>query len=435
MRNSITARDTRHISLTIYNGGFGSVNEHRTIDIKQGQTEIIYADVAKKIEIDSLLVTGLNVCEFNYDFDLVGRDRLLMKYIDRDVILKDRETGKEKFCRLLSVEEGAGCVLEDNDTGEIYLDTKSEIILPSLPSGLIVKPALVWKTDGEWNDFVNVSYLSRGFSWKANYVIELMPLDLNITGWAEIENTSGMTYENAKIKLIAGDVKRVDKEEDFYDDARYMVVHSSAPELMKEKTFFDYHMYTAGENITLKDNQSKQIKIIERAEIPYIRYYHLNLENGDTDIIIEFENSEEANFGYPVPAGKVKFYKHNEEDYSLEFIGEDEINHTAKDETVVLSLGKAFDIVFEYNAIDRQKVGGFEHYVCECIIRNHKTEEAEIRFEPFLYGMWEMIASSHKFTKISSSQIQFAIKIPAGFEEAVSFSYRVDRRMEIFINK
>ena len=119
MRNSITARDTRHISLTIYNGGFGSVNEHRTIDIKQGQTEIIYADVAKKIEIDSLLVTGLNVCEFNYDFDLVGRDRLLMKYIDRDVILKDRETGKEKFCRLLSVEEGAGCVLEDNDTGEI----------------------------------------------------------------------------------------------------------------------------------------------------------------------------------------------------------------------------------------------------------------------------------------------------------------------------
>ena len=107
MRNSITARDTGHISLTIYNGGFGSVNEHRTIDIKQGQTEIIYADVAKKIEIDSLLVTALNVCEFNYDFDLVGRDRLLMKYIDRDVILKDRETGKEKFCRLLSVEEGA----------------------------------------------------------------------------------------------------------------------------------------------------------------------------------------------------------------------------------------------------------------------------------------------------------------------------------------
>lgn len=413
MRNSITARDTRSISLTVYNGGFGSVNEHRVIDIKRGQTEIIYADVAKKIEIDSLLVTGLNVCEFNYDFDLAGRERLLMKYIDRDVILKDRETGKEKFCRLLSVEGGTRCVLEDNDTGDIYLDTKSEIILPSLASGLIAKPALVWKTDGEWNDFVNVSYLSRGFSWKANYVIELMPLDLNITGWAEIENTSGMTYENAKIKLIAGDVKRVDEEQ----------------------ALFDYNMYTAGENITLKDNQSKQIKIIENAEIPYIRYYHLNLENGDTDIIIEFENSEESNFGYPMPRGKVKFYKHNEEDYSLEFIGEDEVIHTARGEKVILSLGKAFDIAFEYNVVDRQKVGVFEHYSCECIIRNHKIEEAEIRFEPYLHGIWEMIASSHKFTKISASQIQFAIKVPAAFEETVSFLYRVDRRTEIFVNK
>lgn len=178
-----------------------------------------------------MIVDGINVLEFNYDFNLVNRDKLLSKYVDKEVSLKDRKTGEKTICRLLSAESGGRCVLEDIETREIYLDTESEIILPSLPSGLIVKPALVWKTDGKSAENVQVSYLS------------------------------GMTFENAKIKLIAGEVNRIKNEEDALYKMNYVYESSAMPQA-EEKAFFDYHMYTLNHPTTLKDNQSKQICIL-----------------------------------------------------------------------------------------------------------------------------------------------------------------------------
>ena len=168
MNKISTATDTKDISVTIYNGGFGAVKETRNVNLTGVETELIFADVAQQIEADSLLVEGLNILEFNYDYDLVGREKLLKKYIDKEVFLKDRETGEKRSCRLLSVEGTGRCVLEDSTTKEIYIDTQAELILPSLPSGLIVKPALVWKIAPTNTDKVKVSYLSRGFNWNAN---------------------------------------------------------------------------------------------------------------------------------------------------------------------------------------------------------------------------------------------------------------------------
>ena len=186
--------------------------------------------MAQQIETDSLHVEGLKVLEFNYDFELDDRDKLLRKYIDKDVYLKVRSTGDKKCCRLLSVEGSGRCVLEDNATKEIYIDAYAELILPSLPSGLIVKPALVWKIAPTATDSVKVSYLSQGFNWNANYVIEILENTLNIAGWAEIENRSGTTFENAKVKLIAGDVNRIKKDDDYdMEDRMYICESAAAP--------------------------------------------------------------------------------------------------------------------------------------------------------------------------------------------------------------
>ena len=434
MAKITTCEDTKEIALTIYNGGFGAVKERRTVLLENGVTELIYADVSQKIETDSLIVDGINILEFNYDFDLVDRDKLLRKYIDKEVYLKDRKTGDKKNCRLLSVECGGRCVLEDSETKEIYLDTQAELVLPSLPSGLIVKPALVWKTDGKAAEDVLVSYLSGGFTWTANYVVELKDGTLNLIGWAEIENKCGMSFENAKIKLIAGEVNRFKDDEDEID-SRYYVCESAAAPQAEEKAFFDYHMYTLNQRTTLKDNQSKQICILSGNQIPYKQYYKLDLHEEKADVIVEFINRKDDGLGIAMPKGKIKLYKEDEADGSLEFIGEDHIEHTAKDETLKLSIGKAFDIAFEYSEVDRKKAAGFEHYTYECIIRNHKNTEAEISFEPYVWGIWEMVKSSHEFIKKTATQLEYRLSVPADSEVLVRFEYKIDRRTEVIVKK
>lgn len=435
MKKLSTATDTQDISLTIYNGGFGAIKETRIVSLTGAEIELVFADVAQQIETDSLLVEGLNILEFNYDYDLVDKDKLLRKYIDKEVYLKDRKTGEKKSCRLLSVEGAGRCVLEDNTTKEIYIDAQEELVLPSLPSGLIVKPALVWKIAPTKTDSVKVSYLSQGFNWNANYVIELFEKTLNIAGWAEIQNQSGTTFENAKIKLIAGDVNRIKKDDDYDVEDRMYVCESAAAPQAEEKSFFDYHMYTLLNPTTLKDNQTKQINILNGSDIPYKRYYQLNMRDEKVNVIVEFANKKESGLGIAMPKGKIKFYKADEADNSLEFIGEDSIGHTPKDEDIKLTIGNAFDITFTYREVERKKIDGFEYYKYEYIIKNHKEEPAEVHFEHYAWGVWEMVSSTHEYTKKASGLIEFSVNVPADSEIKVDFEYKIDRRTEVIVKK
>jgi len=432
MNKISTKKETQELAITIYNGGFGAVKEKRRIDLEQGDTHLLYGDVAQLIETDSLIVEGINVVEFNYDFDLVNKEKLLMKYIDKEVFIRSRETGERKSCRLLSVDVTGRCVLEDNNSKEIYLDSQDEIILPTLPSGLIVSPALVWKILGNSESEVSVSYLSKGFNWKANYVVELKETFLNVIGWAEINNQSGMTYENAKVKLIAGDVNRVNEEMGLME-VRHFKMDSTLGGQAQEKTFFDYHMYTLNNLTTIKDNQTKQVNILSGENIPYNQYYKLDLYDDSAEIMVEFENEVESGLGIPMPKGRIKLYKEDVADNSLEFIGEDEIDHTPKGETITLSIGKAFDVTFEYDEIDRKKIKGFEHFKYRCKVSNHKMEAIKVHFEPNIWGSWEMVSSTHEFNKKSSRKLEYIIDIEADGEEVIEFEYKIDMRTELII--
>ena len=438
MRKISTSSDTKAISLTIYNGGFGAVKETRTVNLTGEETELVFSDVAQRIETDSLLVEGLNVLEFNYDYDLVDRDKLLKKYIDKEVYLIDRKTSEKKNCRLLSVEGGGRCVLENNVTKEIYLDTQAELVLPSLPNGLIVKPALVWKIAPTSTDIVKVSYLSKGFNWVANYVVEILTSTLNIAGWAEIENQSGSTFEAAKVKLIAGDVNRITEDDD--DDYRisekieYMCTEMPSPQA-EEKSFFDYHMYTLNNLTTLKDNQTKQINILNGQNVPYRKYYILNMREDKVNVVIEFANKKECGLGTAMPKGKIKLYTADEADQSLEFLGEDKIDHSPKDEDIKLTIGNAFDITFEFKEVDRRKRDGFEHYKYECLIKNHKEEAVEVRFAHQVWDIWEMVSSTHDYNKKESWLLEYSVSVPADSEIKVCFEYKIDRRTEVVVKK
>ena len=428
MKKTSTATETRDLSLTIYNGGFAAVKEIREINLNGNEDEIIFADVAQQIETNSLLVDGIEILEFNYDYDLISKQKLLKKYINKEVFLRDRQTGEKKSCRLLSVEDYGTNVLEDNKTKEIYIEAAGELILPALSAGLMIKPALIWKIIKSSADNVNVSYLSQGFKWTANYVIEVLKDTLNIAGWSEIENKSGTGYENAKIKLIAGDVKRVKdysvaRRHYEYEEMQFQVA-DRAESLPEEKSFFDYHMYTLNKRTSLKNNQTKQVKLLNGFKIPFKKYYVLDLSCNKVNVIVEFTNIKENGLGIPIPGGKAKVYKADEADNSLEFIGEDRISHTPKNQDIKLNIGNAFDITFEYSQVDTKTMNKYFHYKNKCIINNNKEEDVEVHFECYMTGIWEILKSTHDYVSKSADLVEFIVLVKANSEERIFFEYR-----------
>lgn len=429
MRYVSTSQHTMDLALTIYNDGFGTVKEVRKAEIGESVDEILYLDVAKRIETDSLISEGLNIIEFNYDYDLVSREKLLGKYIDRNVFLKNRKSGELKEVRVLSAE--GTLIFEDVETKEIYLDSRDELVLPSLPEGLMVKPSLVWKIGETALEELKTSYISQGFSWTANYVVELKTDRLNIVGWAKIVNESGRTYENARLKLIAGEVKRVEDNLPYDRIEESRMYPSSMKSAAEEKAFFDYHMYTLNQRTDLRDNQTKQVNIFLGEDVPYEKYYKAHNRDERARITLEFQNKEEVGLGRPMPKGTLKIYQADDADDSLEFLGEDEIDHTPKGERVILDIGEAFDIALEDREISRRSLEGFDYVKRETVIRNHKEEEVLVHFSLSLYERFEVAKASHEYEMESSGTLLFKVRIPKDSEAVVKVEYTSDKRIHV----
>jgi hypothetical protein len=284
-------------------------------------------------QTDSILVKSVDILEMNYEYDLVNKTKLLEKYLDQTVYLQQKSGAREPF-RLLSVSHGL--VLEHVETREIVLDPTEQLVLPSLPAGLIVRPALVWKIRPAVSEAIEVSYLTRGFSWTVNYVMNLRDTRLSLTGWVEIKNETGTVFSNARIKLIAGEVKRIEKDEDDIIRPTYdmRIVESSIDQSFEEKEFADYHMYTLQGRTTLKNEQTKQIQLFQADDVPCETYYEYRTGGKRANIMVKFENNEANRMGIPLPKGIIKVYQEDAADGQHEFIGEDEIDHTPRNESV-----------------------------------------------------------------------------------------------------
>jgi len=449
------------VALTIYNQNFGVVREKRKVDVTEKVGTIRFSDVAAQIDGTSVQfksVTDPNatVLEQNYEYDLVSADKLLEKYIDKQIAVLTKD-GSRYSGKLLSFDANQLVIRQDDEKSEIVMvqrgDNVKDIQFGALPEGLITKPTLVWKlaTEKVGQQLIEVAYQTAGINWQADYNAVLNPNEtkLDLGGWVTINNQSGATYKDAKLKLIAGDVRRIQPEEPPSGMGRMMAKAAVAYEAgFAEKAFFEYHLYTLGRPATVAQNQTKQIELLKSADVPakkiflydgapQYRFYgglmsdaNFGSEEGNkkVNVVIEVKNSKDNNMGMALPKGKVRLYKRDEADGSLEFIGEDQIDHTPKDETVKLHIGDAFDIVGERKRTDYHVDMG-RHVITESFeirVRNHKTEPVEVLVKETLYrwNNWEITDSNQKWTKYDSNTIHFPVKVDKDGEQVITYTVK-----------
>jgi hypothetical protein len=446
------------VALTIYNQNFGVVREKRNVEVKEKVGTIRFDEVAAQIDgtsvqFKSLTDPAATVLEQNYEYDLVSADKLLQKHIDRQITVLTKD-GSRYSGNLLSFDANQLVLRQFGEKGDIVMvqrgDNVKDIGFGALPEGLITKPTLVWRLASEkpGKQLVEVAYQTAGINWQADYnaVLNAKDTALDLGGWVTINNQSGATYKDARVKLIAGDVRRVQPPARPMAKARVMMPEAVAG--FEEKAFFEYHLYTLGRPTTVAQNQTKQIELLKATDVPvkkmflydgmpqYRFYgglvtdagYGSEESNKKVNVIIEVKNSKDNRMGMALPKGKVRLYKRDEADAALEFVGEDQIDHTPKDETIKLHIGDAFDIVGERKRTDfKVNTGGktmTESF--EIRVRNHKTEPVEVLMKETLYrwSNWEITDASAAWTKFDASTIHFPVKVDRDGEQIIRYTVR-----------
>jgi hypothetical protein len=421
-------QDDQDLCLTIYNDGFGLVSECRVVKMAGDETRIQFSDVAQRMEVESLRIEGLDVIEVNYEYDLVDKAKLLGKYVGETVYLKVKDLPEKRECRLLSSERGL--VLEDIVNGEVLVYPAGELILPKLPDGLLVRPALLFQLRPCKTEQIRVSYLTKGLSWEAHYVAELKGETLGLDAWVEIYNESGITFTDTRLKLLAGEVNRVLKTLNI-DRCVYSVVREKNTTDLAEKSFSDYHLYTLQGTTTLKDNQSKQVRLFGANNVPYRRYYEVAPYSEDVRIVIEMNNKAGDSLGIPFPAGTFKVYQRDETDGGLTFVGEDQISHTPKDEIIRLYIGEAFDLQCERKCLNKRNERGIRLEQWQITLKNHKEESALIQVLQRIPGTAEVEKASHVWKRPTVEELAFAVELKPGAVESINFTVVVDERVHV----
>ena len=435
------------VSVTIYNSDLGLVKDVRELDFQKGKSFIQFTDVASQIDPTSVHFSPVNpsdqvsILEQNYQYDLVSSAKILEKYVDKEIELFTKSgdaKGEEKSYKgtLLSYSDDNVTIQESE--GAIRIIRLSEVVdlyFPSLPEGLITRPTLVWFLDSQVSGKkkAEVSYLTSGINWHAEYVavVDQKDENLELAGWVSIDNRSGATYQDAKVKLIAGEVHRVTEAPVPTRMGKGFVAEMAAAPQFEEKPFFEYHLYTLMRPATIKDNEIKQVSLFPSAEVKTKKIYTYNGLQNDKDVRVEleFKNSESEGLGMPLPQGKIRVYQ-ADVDKSLEFVGEDKIDHTPKDEKVRVFLGNAFDIVGERQKSDFKQISddvSEESYRIK--LRNHKDEPVEVIVVEHLYSyvQWEITESSIPYEKKDASTIEFKVQLAKDQEVTVNYTVRYTR--------
>lgn len=443
---STTAEDQKEIFLTVYNSNRVLITEEREIDFQSsGKFFLNFIDVPSTIMSQTLSFKvkdgkELNLLEQNYEYDLLSPQKLLEKYLEKEVILvqnvieNNTTTIKKTKAKLLSTNNGT---VWEADGKILSNPTYSYLEFPTVPENLYSKPTLVIFLEGEKGKrTIESSYLATGMNWICDYVLSLNEKGDkgSLTGWVTLTNNSGRAYKNANLKLIAGDVKTVERRE-MRIYAEELEMKSKAPSF-EEKAFFEYHLYTMKRKTTINNNQQKQIELLEGKNIPIEKeyllkgekwYYTQRYTDGQTqkiEVLLGFKNEEKNNLGIPLPKGTVRVYQ-KDKDGSNQFIGEDIIDHTPKDEMIKLSVGKAFDIVSERKQKDFKSISGCVYEMeYEIVIRNHKEEDITVKVVEPIGGDWTMLSTSHPFEKDQAFQVIFNVKVPKNGESKLIYKVR-----------
>ena len=442
------------VAVTVYNDGRGLVREERNLDLTAGINEVRFMDVAEQIQAPTVRVAPIegapfNVLEQNYEFDLLSPAKLLDKYVGRTITLV-----QQKMMNNSTVEESVEAKLLSNNNGTVWEiggkivvnPSYSRMIFPSIPEGLIARPTLVWQigapTPGKRR--IEASYITGGMQWSADYVLSLDPTEekAGLQGWVTINNNSGASYKDAKLKLVAGDVHKAQPNRP-QPASRAMVAEMAMSKAsFAEEGLFEYHLYTLDRPSTIKNAQTKQIQLLQAEGIRIVKDYVLAggthyfqsvwsapASKEKIKVFIGFKNSEATpGLGQPLPKGIVRVFK-KDRSGSPQLIGEDNIDHTPRNEDLKLELGNAFDIVAERRQTD------FRHLTArpantyesahEIRIRNQKDTPVVVRVVEPLGGEWTMVETSIPNRKTAAFESQWEVPVPASGETILTYRVRV----------
>ena len=419
------------IELTVYNKNLALVKEKRELDLKTGINKIEYTDVAAQIEPTSVMFEDTknkdtSVLEQNYGYDLVSSYKLLEKFKGKEIAVSDEEGNTYKGTLLNSDGE---LILRQADGTVLALDRASKVEFPD-SADLLTKPTLTWEvyspTAGKRD--VLTSYLTGGLDWQADYIVKTNTDDTkaDITGWVSLDNRAGTDYENAKLKLVAGEVHRVEPPKAEYDiggGPEMTFGGAGAKESFSEEAFFEYHLYTLERPVTLKDRQIKQISLLSATSVPLDKELVFDSQKSNkVQVYINMENSKEKNLGMPLPAGTARVYKADSEG-QLQFLGEDRIDHTPKDEEVKLVVGNSFDVTGKRTQTDYKRVSdNVRRTSYEIKLKNHKSEPQNVTVVEHFNRDWEITKTSDKYEKTDAFKAEWEIKVPAGGEKILSYT-------------
>jgi hypothetical protein len=426
----------REIALTIYNQDLALVRDRRAVDVAAGASEISFADVAAQIDPTSVHLrsaggsAALRVMEQNYRYDLAGSDAVLTRHLDHAVEAVDKRG--EVIRGTLLAQDAGNLVLRGTDGGEgVSIVSRTELArinFPRLPEGLITRPTLFWQVQAPQAGSQNleIEYLTSGLSWHAEYVAAVAPSSdaLTLSAWVSIQNQSGASYPDSRLKLIAGEVHRAQETPVPYL-AKGRAAMAEDVSGFQEKAFFEYHLYTLERPATVSDKEIKQLTLFSPASVRATRGYEYDGARNDKDVavVIKFKNSQKDGLGMALPAGKVRVYQ-EDSDGSLEFVGEDRIDHTPRDEEVRVGVGNAFDISAERAVVDMKRITDrvFEQTI-EVKIRNHKKEAVTVKVIEHVYGTWEVVEKTHPFRKKDAYTLEF--ELPTAPDQEALLRYRV----------
>lgn len=438
--------DQTEVAITIYNNNLALVKDRRKLALFPGEMTLRFMDVAQMIKPETVSMRSittpgaLRILEQNYEYDLIGYEKLMEKYVGKNVKLvnfSDDFGLIEKDAKLVSYNQNRPIYEID---GEIFLNYPGSVSLKEIPENLIAKPSLIWLLNNQGTDQeIEVTYLTNGVSWRSDYVVVydedtgIMDLD----SWITLNNQSGTAYENAKLKLVAGDVNVVQNVPMRAKGLRQEVMAMDSMAMPQQESFAEYHLYTVPRPTTIKENQSKQVNLFSTQGVKVSKvyeyrgqayYYTQRIESFAPEKVasyLDFENEEENQMGMPLPSGVMRVYQRDSEG-ALQFSGEDRIDHTPKDETVRLKLGNAFDIVGERVQKDFTRIASqvFETEF-EITLRNHKEEDIVVDVVEPMMGDWQIISSSIKHDKPDARTAVFKAEVPADGETVVTYRVRV----------
>ncbi|PKO43330.1 MAG: DUF4139 domain-containing protein [Betaproteobacteria bacterium HGW-Betaproteobacteria-22] len=448
-----TQNEQQAVAVTIYNENLALVKDQRKVKLEQGLNALALRDVSAQIRPETALLRSisysgsLTTLEQNFDFDLLTPQKLLEKYVGKTVgIIKTNPvTGEEKTENATVLSANNGVVLKIGN--RIETGIPGRIVYDDVPENLRDRPTLVTQLNNNkpGEHTIELSYLTGGLSWKADYVAELSPKEnsIDLSGWVTLTNTSGASYQNARLQLVAGDVNRAQPEmhRNLHRSKQEVGFDSVASASMAEESLLEYHLYSLNRPTTIAENQTKQVALLSASNVPARKelvlqgsnYYYAS-SYGDlgqkmkVSVFVEFDNKESAKLGMPIPKGVMRMYKKDNQG-NAQFIGEDNIDHTPKNEKVRLKLGEAFDVTADkkqtdFKTLPRPSKGNHTYESAyEIVLKNAKKEAVTVMVKEPIPAEWKILNESHPSTKATSNTALWTVTIPA--EGKTTLNYRV----------